>query len=45
MSKYLEFNTPALKEAKALSSDFGLDNHGLHYLDNVYWNLPESCFV
>ncbi len=42
MSKYLEFNTPALKDAKALSSDFGLDNHGLLYLDNVYWNLPES---
>ncbi|HSR17760.1 MAG TPA: phosphoenolpyruvate carboxykinase (ATP) [Ignavibacteriaceae bacterium] len=42
MSKYLEFNTPALKDAKALSSDFGLDNHGLIYLDNVYWNLPES---
>ncbi|MGE5861037.1 MAG: phosphoenolpyruvate carboxykinase (ATP), partial [Ignavibacteria bacterium] len=42
MSKYLEFNTPALKDAKALSSDFGLDNHGLLYLDNVYWNLPEA---
>jgi len=43
MSKYLEFITPALKDAKALSSDFGLDNHGLLYLDNVYWNLPESA--
>jgi phosphoenolpyruvate carboxykinase (ATP) len=43
MSKYLEFDTPALKDAKALSSDFGLDNHGLLYLDNVYWNLPESA--
>jgi len=42
MSKYLEFITPALKDAKALSSDFGLENHGLVYLDNVYWNLPES---
>jgi phosphoenolpyruvate carboxykinase (ATP) len=43
MSKYLEFNTPALKDAKTLASDYGLENHGLTYLDNVYWNLPESA--
>jgi phosphoenolpyruvate carboxykinase (ATP) len=43
MSKYLEFNTPALKEAKTLASDYGLENHGLTYLDNVYWNLPDSA--
>lgn len=43
MSKYLEFNTPALKDAKTLASDYGLQNHGLTYLDNVYWNLPESA--
>jgi phosphoenolpyruvate carboxykinase (ATP) len=43
MSKYLEFNTPALKEAKTLASDYKLENYGLTYLDNVYWNLPESA--
>ncbi len=42
MSKYLEFNTPASKQAKDLASDYSLSNHGLNYLDNVYWNLPES---
>lgn len=42
MSKYLEFNTPALKEAKELSADFKLENHGLTDLDHIYWNLPES---
>ncbi len=43
MSKYLEFNTPASKEAKQLASDYKLENHGLTYLDRVYWNLPESA--
>ncbi len=42
MSKYLEFNTPAIKQAKDLASDYSLSNHGFNYLDNVYWNLPES---
>jgi phosphoenolpyruvate carboxykinase (ATP) len=41
--KYLEFNTPATKEAKELASDYKLDNHGLVYLDRVYWNLPASA--
>lgn len=43
MSKYLEFNTPAIKEAKELASDYSLKNHGLVHLDSVYWNLPESA--
>ncbi len=43
MSKYLKFKTPALGEAKALASDFGLENHGLTNLYAVYWNLPESA--
>jgi phosphoenolpyruvate carboxykinase (ATP) len=42
MSKYLEFNTPASKEAKQLASDFGLSNQGFNYLDRVYWNLSET---
>jgi phosphoenolpyruvate carboxykinase (ATP) len=42
MSKYLEFNSPAGKIAKELASDYKLSNHGLEYLDKVYWNLSES---
>ncbi|MDR3628395.1 MAG: phosphoenolpyruvate carboxykinase (ATP) [Ignavibacteriaceae bacterium] len=42
MSKYLEFITPASKEAKHLASDFGLSNQGFNYLDRVFWNLPET---
>jgi phosphoenolpyruvate carboxykinase (ATP) len=42
MSKYLEFSTPASKEAKQLASDFGLSNQGFNYLDRVYWNLSET---
>lgn len=41
--KYLEFNTPATKEAKELASDFKLENHGLVHLDRVYWNLSVSA--
>ncbi len=43
MSKYLEFATPASKEAKELASDFGIVNNGLNYLDRVYWNLPNPA--
>lgn len=42
MSKYLEFSTPASKEAKELASDYGLKNQGFNYLDRVFWNLPET---
>jgi phosphoenolpyruvate carboxykinase (ATP) len=40
MTKYLEFDTPATKQAGEYKSDFGLKNHGLIELDRVYWNLP-----
>ncbi len=43
MSKYLEFNTPATKEAKELASDFKLFNHGLVQLDRVFWNLSDEA--
>ena len=43
MSKYLEFKTPAQKEAMTLASDFRLKNQGLTYLDQVYWNLPDEA--
>lgn len=41
--KYLEFDTPATKQASELKSDFGLRYHGLVHLDRVFWNLPESA--
>ena len=40
MTKYLEFDTPAIKHAKELASDYKLSNHGLVHLDQVFWNLP-----
>jgi phosphoenolpyruvate carboxykinase (ATP) len=40
MTKYLEFATPAAKHAGELASDYKLSNHGLAYLDRVFWNLP-----
>jgi len=43
MSKYLEFNTPTIKEAKVLASDFRLKDQGLTHLDRVYWNLPDEA--
>jgi phosphoenolpyruvate carboxykinase (ATP) len=41
--KYLEFETPATKEATELASDFRLKNHGLVHLDRVFWNLSDSA--
>ncbi len=38
--KYLEFETPASKQARDLASDYGLKNHGLVHLERVFWNLP-----
>ncbi len=43
MSKYLEFNTPATREATELASYYDLSNHGLRYLERVFWNLPEPA--
>jgi phosphoenolpyruvate carboxykinase (ATP) len=43
MAKYLEFDTPAVKQAAAFASDFKLSNHGLIHLDRVFWNLPTSA--
>ena len=45
MNNILNIKTPAESEAKALKSDFGLDNHGLSNLRKAYWNLPtESLY-
>ena len=43
--KYLEFDTPATKQAGDLASDFKLSNHGLKDLDRVFWNLPVAALV
>ncbi len=43
MSKYLEFNTPALDESHEITSDYKLRYHGLTHLDNVYWNLSDEA--
>jgi len=40
MSNLLDIKTPAQGEARALKSDYGLENHGLTQLNQVYWNLP-----
>ena len=39
----LHVKTPALDQAKALKSEYGLDNLGLKNLNNVYWNLPAEA--
>ena len=41
--KYLEFDTPATKHAVELASDYKLVNHGLKFLDRVFWNLPRPA--
>jgi phosphoenolpyruvate carboxykinase (ATP) len=40
MNIYLDVQSPAVQEAGALASDYGLQNHGLTNLRRVYWNLP-----
>ena len=40
MSNLLDIKTPAQGEARALKSDYGLENHGLTQLNQAYWNLP-----
>ena len=43
--KYLEFETPATKQASALASDYGLEHHGFDHLERVFWNLPLPALV
>ncbi len=40
MNNLLNIKTPAADQARALRSDFGIDNHGLTNLNTEYWNLP-----
>jgi len=39
MNLHLGLASPASAEKSATASDYGLDNHGLKNLNNVYWNL------
>ena len=39
----LNIKTPSEDQAGALSSDYGLINHGLTNLRKVYWNLPTEA--
>jgi len=43
VNNILNIKSPAQKEAQVLRSDYGLENHGLTNLNNVYWNLPTAA--
>ena len=43
MNNLLNIKTPAQAEAAALKADYGLDNHGLANLGQVYWNLTSEA--
>jgi phosphoenolpyruvate carboxykinase (ATP) len=43
MNIYLDIVSPAAKEAAALASAYGLQNHGLVNLRRVYWNLSTAA--
>ncbi len=40
MNIYMDFQSPAVEQAAATASVYGLENHGLSNLRRVYWNLP-----
>jgi phosphoenolpyruvate carboxykinase (ATP) len=43
MNNLLDIKSPAQAQAKALKSDYGLENHGLTNLHQVYWNLTTEA--
>lgn len=43
MNNLLNIKTPAEDQARELKCDFGIENHGLHNLREVYWNLPDEA--
>jgi phosphoenolpyruvate carboxykinase (ATP) len=45
MNNLLNIQTPAQSQAKDLKADYGLVNHGLTNLNQVYWNLPSEALV
>ena len=40
MNLYIDVSSPAVEQAGALASLYGLEHHGLTNLRRVYWNLP-----
>ncbi len=42
MNNILNIKSPAQPYAAALKSDFGLENHALTNLHEIYWNLPSE---
>ena len=44
MSYYIiDVKSPSLDHAKDTASEYGIENHGLTNLSNVYWNLPTEA--
>ena len=43
MNLYIDVSSPAVGQAGALASRYGLENHGLTNLRRVYWNLPAAA--
>lgn len=43
MNNILDIQTPTQKEAMALKSDHGIENHGLTNLHQAYWNLSAEA--
>ncbi len=44
MGRYIvDVKTPALDQAESRKARFGLENHGLLHLNNVYWNLSREA--
>ena len=40
MNIYIDVSSPAVQQAGAMASLYGLEHHGLTNLRRVYWNLP-----
>jgi len=43
VNSILNIPSPTQQHAGALKSDYGLENHGLTNIHEVYWNLPEEA--
>ena len=43
MNLYIDVQSPAVKQAGAMASLYGLEHHGLTNLRRVYWNLPAAA--
>ena len=43
MNNILDIKSPTQPQALALKSDYGLENHGLTNLREIYWNLPNEA--